>query len=101
MRRIDMTCSRQTWFLALAVALPLWGPAGLTAADAGLEAGVRKRASAVEQNVIERRRDIHEHEHALVVGVRTMATLALDFLSSPPAVDEPARSSHPFVHDQD
>jgi hypothetical protein len=40
-------------------------------------------------------------EHALVVGVRTMATLALDFLSSPPAVDEPARSSHPFVHDQD
>jgi hypothetical protein len=101
MRRIDMTCSRQTWFLALAVTLPLWGPADSRADDAGLEAEVRKRASAVEQNAIERRRDIHEHEHALVVGARTMATLAVDFLSSPPAADEPARSPRPFVHDQD
>jgi hypothetical protein len=40
-------------------------------------------------------------EHALVVGVRTTATLAVDFLSSPPAADEPARSPRPFVHDQD
>jgi metal-dependent amidase/aminoacylase/carboxypeptidase family protein len=29
-------------------------------------------------------------EHALVVGVRTMATLAVDFLSSPSATIEPA-----------
>jgi amidohydrolase len=31
-------------------------------------------------------------EHALVVGVRTMATLAVDFLSSPPATTEPEPS---------
>jgi amidohydrolase len=40
-------------------------------------------------------------EHALVVGVRTMATLAVDFLSSPPpATTEPAQSPRAFVHDQ-
>jgi len=38
-------------------------------------------------------------EHALVVGVRTMATLAVDFLTSPPAANEPAVSPRPFLHD--
>src|SRR5687768_17281282 len=40
-------------------------------------------------------------EHALVVGVRTMATLAVDFLSSPPARNAPAQSPRPFVHEQE
>jgi amidohydrolase len=40
-------------------------------------------------------------EHALVDGVRTMATLAVDFLSSPPATTEPEPSSRPFVHAAD
>jgi amidohydrolase len=40
-------------------------------------------------------------EHALVVGVRTMATLAVDFLSSPPATTEPAQAPRPFVQEQD
>jgi metal-dependent amidase/aminoacylase/carboxypeptidase family protein len=38
-------------------------------------------------------------EHALVVGVRTMATLAVDFLSAPAATTEPAASTRPFAHD--
>jgi amidohydrolase len=36
-------------------------------------------------------------EHALVVGVRTMATLAVDFLTSPTATTVPAQSPRPFV----
>jgi amidohydrolase len=46
--------------------------------------------------------DFFVDEHALVVGVRTMATLAVDYLSSPPAATtEPAAPSPPaFVHDQ-
>jgi amidohydrolase len=40
-------------------------------------------------------------EQALVVGVRTMATLAADFLVSPPSNNQSAKSSRPFVHDQD
>jgi amidohydrolase len=40
-------------------------------------------------------------EHALVVGVRTMATLAVNFLSSSPATTEPSQSPRPFVHDQE
>jgi amidohydrolase len=40
-------------------------------------------------------------ENALVVGVRTMATLAVDFLSSPPAAAAPAQSPRPFVQDQE
>jgi amidohydrolase len=39
-------------------------------------------------------------EHALVVGVRTMATLAVDFLSSPHASTEPAQAPRPFVQEQ-
>ena len=39
-------------------------------------------------------------EHALVVGVRTMATLAVDFLTAPPANKAPAQSPRPFVHEQ-
>jgi amidohydrolase len=39
-------------------------------------------------------------EKALVVGVRTMATLAVDFLASPPdATAEPAHSTIPFVQE--
>jgi len=34
-----------------------------------------------------------------VVGVRTMATLAADFLVSPPANPGPAQSPRPFVHE--
>jgi amidohydrolase len=40
-------------------------------------------------------------EGALVVGVRTMATLAVDFLTSPAAKREPAQSPRPFVHDHE
>jgi metal-dependent amidase/aminoacylase/carboxypeptidase family protein len=40
-------------------------------------------------------------EHALVVGVRTMGTLAVCFLASPPADRGPAKSPRPFVHEQD
>ena len=40
-------------------------------------------------------------EHALVVGVRTMATLAVDFLASPPATTGPAQSPRPFVQEQE
>jgi amidohydrolase len=40
-------------------------------------------------------------EHALAVGVRTMATLAVDFLTSPPAKKELSRSPRPFVHEQE
>ncbi len=39
-------------------------------------------------------------ERALVVGVRTMATLAVDFLSSPAAATGRAPSTRPFVHDE-
>jgi amidohydrolase len=38
-------------------------------------------------------------ERALVVGVRTMATLAVDFLASPPANRAPAQPPRPFVHE--
>jgi amidohydrolase len=40
-------------------------------------------------------------EQALVVGVRTMATLTVDFLTSPPTNKAPAQSPRPFVQDQD
>jgi amidohydrolase len=40
-------------------------------------------------------------EAALVVGVRTMATLAADFLTSPPAQKPPTQSPRPFVHEQE
>jgi metal-dependent amidase/aminoacylase/carboxypeptidase family protein len=40
-------------------------------------------------------------EQALVVGVRTMATLAVDFLGSPAANREPAKSPRPFAHDEE
>jgi amidohydrolase len=40
-------------------------------------------------------------EHALVVGVRTMGTLAVDFLSSSRATTQPTESHLPFVHSQD
>jgi amidohydrolase len=40
-------------------------------------------------------------EQALVVGVRTMATLAVDFLASPPANPEPVRLPRPFVQEQE
>jgi amidohydrolase len=39
-------------------------------------------------------------EHALVVGVRTMGTLGVNFLASPPASKEPARSPRAFVHEE-
>jgi amidohydrolase len=45
--------------------------------------------------------DFFVDESALVVGVRTMATLALDFLTSPPATTEPARSPRSFVHESE
>jgi len=38
-------------------------------------------------------------EHALVVGVRTMGTLAVNFLGSPPATKEPAKAPRAFVHE--
>jgi amidohydrolase len=38
-------------------------------------------------------------EDALVVGTRVMATLAVDFLSSPPATTEPAQAARPFVQE--
>ena len=40
-------------------------------------------------------------EQALEVGVRTMATLAVQFLASPPANKGPAKSPRPFVHELD
>jgi len=40
-------------------------------------------------------------ESALAVGVRTMATLAVDFLSSPPAATQPTPSPRAFVHDRE
>jgi len=40
-------------------------------------------------------------EHALVIGVRTMATLAVDFLSSQPTLPATPPLSVPFVHDQE
>jgi hypothetical protein len=36
-------------------------------------------------------------ESALVVGTRTMATLAVDFLGSAPAAESLPRQSRPFV----
>jgi len=39
-------------------------------------------------------------ESALVVGTRTMATLALDFLNSPRTDDSPAKIARPFIQDQ-
>jgi amidohydrolase len=39
-------------------------------------------------------------EHALAVGVRTMATLAVDFLTSPAENRQPAQSPRPFVHEE-
>ena len=38
-------------------------------------------------------------EHALVVGTRTMATLAADFLGSEPANARPAQPARPFVQE--
>jgi amidohydrolase len=38
-------------------------------------------------------------EHALVVGTRTMATLAVDFLNSEPAMEE-QRTARPFVQEE-
>ena len=38
-------------------------------------------------------------EHALVIGVRTMATLAVDFLTSPPLSKETEQSPRTFVHE--
>jgi amidohydrolase len=43
--------------------------------------------------------DFFVDEDALVVGTRTMGTLAVDFLSSPAAATEPARSGRPFVQE--
>jgi metal-dependent amidase/aminoacylase/carboxypeptidase family protein len=40
-------------------------------------------------------------ERALVIGVRTMATLAVDFLTSPPVSKQPAQSPRPFAHEQE
>lgn len=40
-------------------------------------------------------------ESALIVGVRTMSTLAADFLGSPPAATRPAPSTRPFVQEAD
>jgi amidohydrolase len=39
-------------------------------------------------------------ESALVVGTRTMATLALDFLNSPPSGEPPHKVSRPFVQEE-
>ena len=39
-------------------------------------------------------------EGALVVGTRTMATLAVDFLSSAPTKDQPAQPARPFVQEE-
>ena len=40
-------------------------------------------------------------EQALVVGVRTMSTLAVDFLTAPPSKQIPAQSPRAFVQEQD
>ena len=40
-------------------------------------------------------------ESALVVGVRTMGTLAVNFLASPAANKEPVKSTRPFVHEEE
>ena len=71
-----MTCSRPTLFLALAATLLLSAPTALRADDAGLETEVRKRASAVEENVIKWRRDIHEHPELADQETRTSRLVA-------------------------
>src|SRR5690242_13640899 len=76
MRRIGMICSRKTWFLALAVTLLLPHAAALRADDAGLEAEVRKRPPAVEENVIRWRRDTHEHPELADQEMRTSRLVA-------------------------
>jgi amidohydrolase len=38
-------------------------------------------------------------EHALVVGVRTLATLAVDYLAAPKPESSPLKSDHPFVQE--
>lgn len=38
-------------------------------------------------------------EEALVVGVRVMGTLAVEFLTRPPVNKEPARPARPFIHE--
>jgi len=45
--------------------------------------------------------DFFVDEHALVVGVRTIATFAVDSLTSAPASTAPAPSARPFVHDRE
>ena len=56
-----MTCPRQTFLLALGTSLLLSAPTALHAGDADFESEVRKRSLAVQEKVIEWRRDIHEH----------------------------------------
>ena len=71
-----MACSRRTWLLAIAITLPLPGPGVSRADDTGLEAEVRKRASAVEANVVTWRRDIHEHPELADQEARTSRLVA-------------------------
>src|SRR5689334_13898368 len=75
-----MPCSRETLVLAL-VALLFSAPTALRAEDAGLESEVRQRASAVEEKVIQWRRDIHEHPELADQETRTSRMVA-DHLQS-------------------
>jgi amidohydrolase len=40
-------------------------------------------------------------EHALVIGTRTMATLAVDFVGSEPTTGPAAQPARPFIQEQD
>jgi amidohydrolase len=71
-----MTRSRQTISIAFALTLLSSASAALRADDAGLEAEIRKRATAVEEKVIHWRRDIHQHPEIGDQETRTAGLVA-------------------------
>src|SRR5690349_6994395 len=70
------TASRRTSLLTLIVTFLSSAPAASRADDDRLEADVRTRASAVEQKVIEWRRDIHQHPELADQESRTSRKVA-------------------------
>src|SRR5947207_1071246 len=71
-----MVSARSTLPFALAVTLLIAVPHAARADDSALEAEVRKRASAVEEKVIQWRRDIHQHPELADQETRTSQLVA-------------------------
>lgn len=111
-----MSHARSLAFFALMVTMFMALADVVRADSAALEAEVRRRAAAVAASSDDLEITVIGRQghggmpwntigpvttSALVVGARTMAALAVNFLASPPAHKERLPSACPFVHDQE